>query len=77
MSRRGNCYGNAYAKPFCSRLKTELLDVCNFPELDEVKPEIGHHIFYYNAEQRHASFGYLASSHFETHLQTASQLYPA
>ena len=33
MSRRGNCYDNAHAESFWSRLKTELLDGGSFRNL--------------------------------------------
>jgi len=48
-----------------------------FPGLAEAKLEISHHIAYYNAERRHSSLAYLAPNHFETLLQTTSQLCPA
>ncbi|SHL84266.1 integrase core domain-containing protein [Hymenobacter psychrotolerans] len=73
MSRRGNCYDNAHAESFWSRFKAELLDGGSFPGLTEAKLEIS----YYNAERRHSALGYLAPNHFETHLQTTSQLCPA
>jgi len=77
MSRRGNCYDNAHAESFWSRFKAELLDGGSFPGLAEARLEISHHIAYYNAERRHSSLGYQAPNHFETHLQTTSQLRPA
>ena len=77
MSRRGNCYDNAHAESFWSRLKTELLDGGSFPSLAEAKLEISHYITYYNAERRHSALGYLAPNHFESQLQTVSQLCPA
>ena len=77
MSRRGNCYDNAHAESFWSRFKAELLDGGIFPNLAEAKLEISHHIAYYNAKRRHSSLGYRAPNHFETHLQTTSQLCPA
>jgi transposase InsO family protein len=77
MSRRGNCYDNAHAESFWSRFKAELLDGGSFPGLAEAKLEISHHIAYYNAERRHSALGYLAPNHFETHIQTTSQLCPA
>jgi transposase InsO family protein len=76
-SRRGNCYDNAHAESFCSRLKTELLDGGTFPDLVEAKLEISHHIAYYNAKRRHSALCYLASNQFEIHLQATSQLCPA
>ena len=74
MSRRGNCYDNAHAESFWSRLKTELLDGGSFRDLSEARLEISHYLAYYNAERRHSSLRYLAPNHFGTHFQTASQL---
>ncbi|WP_022821634.1 IS3 family transposase [Hymenobacter norwichensis] len=74
MSRRGNCYDNAHAESFWSRLKTELLAGGSFRNLSEARLEISHYIAYYNAERRHSALGYLTPNHFETHFQTASQL---
>ncbi|WP_324680620.1 integrase core domain-containing protein [Hymenobacter sp. GOD-10R] len=77
MSRPGNCYDNAHAESFWSRFKAEPLDGGRFPGLAEAKLEISHHIAYYNAEHRHSALGYVAPNHFETQLQTTSQLCPA
>ena len=77
MSRRGNCSDNAHAESFWSRFKAELLDGGSFPGLTEARLEISHHIAYYNAERRHSALGYCSPNHFETHLQTTSQLCPA
>ena len=77
MSRRGNCYDNAHAESFWSRLKTELLDGGSFGSLAEARLEISHYMAYYNAERRHSALGYLAPNHFETQPKTTSQLCPA
>ncbi|OUJ69792.1 integrase core domain-containing protein [Hymenobacter crusticola] len=74
MSRRSNCYDNAHAESFWSRLKTELLDGGSFANLTEARLEISHYIAYYNAERRHSALGYQAPNHFEIHFQTTSQL---
>ena len=74
MSRRGNCYDNAHAESFWSRLKTELLDGGSFCNLTDARLEISHCLAYYNAERRHSALAYLAPNHFETQLQTTSQL---
>lgn len=76
-SRRGNGYDNAHAEAFWRRFNAELLDGGRFPGLAEAKPEISHHVAYYNAERRHSALGYRAPNHFEAHLQTTSQLCPA
>ena len=77
MSRRGNCYDNAHAESFWSRFKTELLDGGSFPGLAEAKLGISHHVASYNTERRHSALGYHSPNHFETQLQTTSQLCPA
>ena len=77
MSRRGNCYDNAHAGSFWSRLKTERLDGGSFPSLAEARLEISHYLAYYNAERRHSALGYQSPNHFETHFQTTSQRCPA
>ena len=74
MSRRGNCYDNAHAESFWSRLKTESLDGGSFRNLTEARLEISHYLACYNAERRHSALGYLALNHFETQFQTTSQL---
>ncbi len=78
MRRRRNGYDNAHAESCWSRFKAELLDGGSFPVLEKAKLEIRHHVAYYNAERRHSALGYLvAPNHYETHLQTTSQLCPA
>lgn len=72
-SRRGNCYDNAHAESFWSRLKIELLDGGSFPGLAEARLEVSHYIAYYNAERRHSARGYPSHNSFETHLPTMSQ----
>ena len=76
-SRRGNCYDNAHAESFWSRLKTKRLDGGRFPGLAEAKLKIGHYIAYHNAERRHSALAYQSPNRFETHLQTTSQFCPA
>lgn len=43
-SWRGNCYDNAHAESFWSRLKTELLNGGSFRNLAEARPEISHYL---------------------------------
>ncbi|TGE23860.1 IS3 family transposase [Hymenobacter aquaticus] len=77
MSRRGNCYDNAQAESFWSRLKTELLDGGSFPGLEEVRLELAHYMAYYNGERRHSALGYDSPNHFETYFQPTSEKCPA
>lgn len=78
MSRRGICYGNAPAEWLWSCFKAELLDGSYFPNLEDPKLEISHHVAYYNAERRyiaecrHSALGYRAPNHFEIQLPTTS-----
>ena len=65
ISRRGNCYDNAHAESFWSRLKTVLLAAGSFCKLSEARLEISHYIAYYNAERRHSALGYLAPNYIE------------
>ncbi|MGI4831966.1 MAG: transposase [Janthinobacterium lividum] len=66
MSRWSNCYDNAHAESFWSRLKTELLDGGSFPGLAEARLEISHYLAYYNAERRHSALGYQSPNYFGT-----------
>ena len=77
MSRRGNCYDNAHAESFWSRLKTELLDGGSFPDLETARLEISHYVAYYNLKRRHSALDYQAPADFETLFLTKSQLCPA
>lgn len=73
-SRRGNCYDNAHAESFWSRLKAELLGGGSFCNLAEARLEISHYLATYNAERQHSALGYLTPNHFEIPFQPASQL---
>ena len=77
MSRKANCYDNAQAESFWSRLKAELLDGGSFSGLEEARLELSHYIAYYNDERRHSALSYCSPNHFETHLQTTSKMCPA
>ncbi|TGE20538.1 hypothetical protein E5K00_21325 [Hymenobacter aquaticus] len=63
MSRRGNCYDNAQAESFWSRLKTELLDGGRFPGLEEARLDRSHCIAYNNKERRHSALVYRSPNH--------------
>jgi len=59
MSRRGNCYDNAFAESFFHSLKTEL-DYKKYKNFAEAKKEIFEYINWYNKERLHSSLGYLS-----------------
>ena len=59
MSRKGNCYDNAFAESFFHSLKTELGHKV-FENFKEAKKEINEYINWYNNERLHSSLGYLS-----------------
>ena len=59
MSRKGNCYDNAFAESFFGSMKNEL-EFNHFQNLDEAKMEIFKYINWYNRERMHSSLGYLS-----------------
>ncbi len=77
MSRKGNCYDNAHAEAFWSRLKTELLDGGAFPDLETAPLELSAYIAYYNLTRRHSALDYRSPNDFEAHMLTKSQICPA
>ncbi len=65
MSRRGNCYDNAYVESFFSQMKKEL-DQKFFATKTEAKKEIFNFIqAWYNNVRIHSSLGYLSPKKFE------------
>jgi len=59
MSRKGNCYDNAFAESFFGTMKNEL-EFNYFKNLDEAKKEIFKYINWYNRQRMHSSLGYLS-----------------
>jgi putative transposase len=59
MSRKGNCYDNAFVESFFHTLKNELEKTC-FDNLAEAKKMIFEYINWYNRERLHSSLGYLS-----------------
>ena len=59
MSRKGNCYDNAYAESFFGTMKNEL-EYNHFGNLDDAKREIFKYINWYNRERFHSGLGYLS-----------------
>ena len=59
MSRKGNCYDNAFVESFFHTLKNEL-EKTRFKDLEEAKKMIFEYINWYNRERIHSSLGYLS-----------------
>lgn len=67
MSRAGECYDNATAESFWSRLKAEVLESGVFLSLDDARTEIGDYIDnYYNVVRKHSSLQYCSPVQFES-----------
>lgn len=65
MSRKGNCYDNAFAETFFKTLKNELA-----LQIFETKEQARHHIFefieaWYNTERIHSSLGFMSPAEYE------------
>lgn len=66
MSRKGNCYDNAYVESFFHTLKTELVYRTEFATREEAKKAIFEFIeVWYNRERLHSSLGYKSPVEFE------------
>lgn len=70
MSRKGNCYDNAQAESFFSRLKAELLENGIFESLEDARSEVFSYVEgYYNRIRLHSSLGYKSPIQFENELK--------
>ena len=66
MSRKGNCYDNAFAESFFATLKKELVYRRKFKTKDEAKKAIFEYIeVWYNRERLHSSIGFKSPVQFE------------
>ena len=66
MSRKGNCYDNAYAESFFHTLKTELIYRRKYQTRKEAMSEIFEYIeVWYNKERLHSSLGYRSPIDYE------------
>jgi len=71
QSRRAECYDNAQAESRWSRLKTEVLELREWPvfaDLADAQQSVTEYFNYYNHERLHSSIGYQYPYHF--HQQT-------
>lgn len=66
MSRRGNCWDNAFAESFFRTLKVELVYLTKYLTRTEASAEIFEYIeVFYNRERLHSSIGYITPIQFE------------
>jgi putative transposase len=69
MSRKGNCYDNAFIESFWSSLKYELVYHHRFATRAEARSAIFDYIeIFYNRTRLHSSLGYLSPLNFESQL---------
>lgn len=69
MSRKGNCYDNAFAESFFATLKKELIYRNRFKTKEEAKKAIFEYIeVWYNRKRIHSSIGYMTPVQFEESL---------
>lgn len=67
MSRKGNCYDNAYIESFWSTLKLEMIYRRNFTTRREAESAIFDYIeIFYNRQRAHSALGCLSPVDFET-----------
>ena len=69
MSRKGNCYDNAFIESFWSSLKYELVYHHRFSTYAQARTAIFDYIeTFYNRTRLHFSLAYLSPIHFESQL---------
>ena len=74
MSRKGNCYDNAFIESFWSTLKYELVYHHRFTTLAEARTAIFDYIeTFYNRIRMHSALAYLSPSKFESQLTQIDQ----
>lgn len=66
MSRRGNCYDNAYVESFFSQMKKELSKKVFETKKEAIEEIIDFITNWYNTKRVHSSIGYVSPQDFET-----------
>lgn len=70
MSRKGNCWDNAVAESFFSRLKVELIYAENYQRIEEAMSGIFQYIeMFYNRKRRHSALGYKSPANYESEFE--------
>ena len=74
MSRKGNCYDNAQAESFFSRLKAELVENGIFESAEDARSDVfGYIEGYYNRIRLHSGLGYKSPLEFEKQLKLTNK----
>jgi putative transposase len=77
MSRKGNCYDNAFIESFWSSLKYEVVYHQRFATFAEARSAIFHYIeTFYNRTRLHSSLAYRSPIAFESKLNPTLQISP-
>lgn len=72
MSRKGNCYDNAYVESFFKTLKTELIYMNDFSEKSVLRSELFYYIeSWYNRKRIHSSLDYMSPVDYTNATKTA------
>lgn len=75
MSRKGNCWDNAVAETFFSKLKREWVNWSSYKTRSEARSDIFLYLEgFYNRSRRHAGIGYLSPVDFESAYQANNNL---
>jgi len=73
MSRRGNCYDNAYVDSWFASLKKEWIYRSNYSTERELKSLVFEYIeIWYNKKRSHSSLGYLSPDKYKFKLENTS-----
>jgi len=66
MSRKGNCWDNAFIESFFGTLKREEVHLCDYQDINDVIERLPQFIEdLYNKKRRHSSLGGLSPDEFE------------
>jgi len=72
MSRKGNCYDNAFVETFFKTLKSELVYRAKFEKVEELRSAVFEYIeTWYNRKRLHSSLGYLSPVEYELRINKA------
>lgn len=73
MSRKGNCYDNAFVETFFKTLKSELIYREKFESKDKLRAAVFEYIeTWYNRKRLHSSLGYLSPVEYELRINQAA-----